>query len=392
VGALFKMLTKEKRLKKQILLLTTFVIVLIAGGRLYLDILHNKQVFNSKVKTTISQIQALVLLEQRRIDDFYTSRANYLLNNKPIIEAIKNKNREKLYNLVIKNYNILKKENKLFSIMHFHLADGSSFLRMHNPSIYGDNLLEIRPMIRFVHKNHKATEGFEVGKQHHDNEALQFRMAYPIFDSDGIYLGAVEFGVASSQIVLATLEILNYTHEEQKNSIQIALLHSSKELYHQKGENHLYKIGPYHLSKHSNFFEYILEKKLDFTKNSYILKKDTRTFLLRWNQVLLKNYDNKTEGTVLISFDITEDEKAYYISLSKSIVALIIVLIIMILFFNFGFNIFIKKLMKSHKELEIQHQFTQSLLNLQDNIIITTDGLYILSANRAFLNFFAVNQ
>ena len=386
------MLNEEKRLKKQILLIITIVIVLIAGSRLYIDILHNKEVFDSRVKTTINQIQTFVSLEQKRVHDFYSFRAKYLLNNKNIIEAMKNRDREKLYKLVVNNYKILKNENRFFSLMHFHLPNGNSFLRMHSPAKYGDNLLDLRPMIRAVHEEYKPTEGFEVGKMFHNHEALQYRIACPIFDADGIYLGALEFGVDSSQIVSATLEILNYTHEEDRNKIQITFLHSSDNLYHQKGEHHLYKIGPYNLAKHSDFFEYVLEEELDFLKNSHTIKKDSRTYLLQWNQVFLNNYDGKREGTVLISFDITNDEEIYYNSLIKSILAPIIVLIIMLLFFNWGFNYFMKKLMKSHNDLELQHKFTQSLLDLQDNIIITTNGLHILSCNTAFLKFFNVEK
>ncbi|MEA2100241.1 MAG: cache domain-containing protein [Campylobacterota bacterium] len=311
------MLTKEKQLKKYILLMITLVIVLIASVRLYIDVVNNKKVFDSKVETVINQIQILVSLEQNKIKDFYTSRASYLLQNKAIIKSIKDKDRDKLYQLILKNYNILKDENKFFSLMHFHLPDGKSFLRMHKRDVYGDNLLEARPIIAHVHKNHKEVDGFEVGKRLHNSEALQYRMVYPIFDADGFYLGALEFGVSSSQIVLATLEILNYTHQEDKNNIQIALLHSSKMLHHEDGKHHLYKIGPYNLAKHSDFFENILKDKLEFSKNSSIIKKDSRTYLLQWNQVLLKNHENKTDGTVLVSFDITKDERDYYNSLFK---------------------------------------------------------------------------
>lgn len=299
------------------------------------------------------------------------------------------KDRNRLYELVIYQYNILKDENPFFGIMHFHQPDGSSFLRMHKPEKYGDDLTEIRPMIDAVHKHQQATEGFEVGKMLHGSDALLYRMAFPIFDSD-VYLGTMEFGIGSSQIISAALETLQHTHSQDKNNIHIALLHSSKQLYHQSGEHHLYKIGPYNLAQHSDFFEYLLDKELNFSDNSHIIKKDQHTYLLRWNQVLLTNHDDKTEGTVLISFDITEDEKAYYSALVKAVAAPVIVLAIMLLFFNWGFNYFMKKLMRSHEELELQHTYTQSLLDLQENIIITTDGQQILSCNTAFLNFFNV--
>ncbi len=385
------MLRKEKRLKKQILLLITIVIVLIAGIRLYIDILNNKEVFENKVQLTIEQIQVLVSLEQKRITNFYASRAKHLLNNKKIIEAIKNRDRIKLQKLVDPNYKVLRKENKFFNIMHFHLADGSSFLRMHKPDIYGDDLSELRPMINYVHTTHKPVDGYEAGRMLHDGDDLQYRSVYPIFDLNDNYLGALEFGISSSQIISETLNIINYTHENHSNNIKIAILHSSAKLIHDhehKNQNELYNVGPYNLAQHSDFFEHILEQEIDFSKDSIIIKRGTCTYLLQWNQVFFRDYNGNIDGTILVSFNISEDKKAYYISLIKSIMAPVVVLIVMLLFFNFGFNSFMKKLMKSHKDLALQHKFTQSLLDLQDNIIVTTDGLHILSANRSLLNFF----
>lgn len=64
------MLTKEKQLKKQILLMITAIVLIVAGIRLYLDINHNKEIFDSKVQRATEHIQTVVALEQKKTSYF----------------------------------------------------------------------------------------------------------------------------------------------------------------------------------------------------------------------------------------------------------------------------------------------------------------------------------
>lgn len=79
---------------------------------------------------------------------------------------------------------------------HFHLPDNTSFLRMHKPDIYGDNLSDIRQSIVLTNSNKTATEGFEVGRVAHG-----FRFVYPLFDIQKNHLGSVEISFSSKQLL-----------------------------------------------------------------------------------------------------------------------------------------------------------------------------------------------
>ena len=48
--------------------------------------------------------------------------------------------------------------------LHFHFKDGTSFLRMHRPNIYGDNLFGIRESIEYVNTRKEKFVGFEEGR------------------------------------------------------------------------------------------------------------------------------------------------------------------------------------------------------------------------------------
>ncbi|MFW5815384.1 MAG: EAL domain-containing protein [Wenzhouxiangella sp.] len=75
-------------------------------------------------------------------------------------------------------------------LFHFHLPDGESFLRFHDPDRFGDDLTSVRESIRQVNATLKAVHGFEAGRL-----VAGYRSVYPIVDEDGVHLGSVEFSL-----------------------------------------------------------------------------------------------------------------------------------------------------------------------------------------------------
>ena len=72
---------------------------------------------------------------------------------------------------------------------HFFLPDGTSFLRMHAPSEYGDSLIASRPMIREALRRRGTVSGIERGR-----DGLGLRVVVPLFRGRD-FLGAVEYGM-----------------------------------------------------------------------------------------------------------------------------------------------------------------------------------------------------
>lgn len=91
--------------------------------------------------------------------------------------------------LSMKNHNLLQ--------LHFHLADGTSYLRFHKPERYGDDLLSIRHSVERVNREKQPINGFETGKVRSG-----FRYVYPVFWK-GHHLGSVEVSVTTKGILEA---------------------------------------------------------------------------------------------------------------------------------------------------------------------------------------------
>jgi diguanylate cyclase (GGDEF)-like protein/PAS domain S-box-containing protein len=92
--------------------------------------------------------------------------------------------RKALYTLLLPSYDNLGQE--YFRQVQYHFADGTSFLRMHKPERFGDDLLAVRPSVRIANKEQRFVEGFEVGRDYH-----AFRQVFPL-SKDEKHLGTVE--------------------------------------------------------------------------------------------------------------------------------------------------------------------------------------------------------
>lgn len=74
--------------------------------------------------------------------------------------------------------------------VQFHLAPATSFLRLQNPALFGDDLTRFRPMVVAVNREHTARKGVAIART---GPAI-FGIA-PIRGPDDAHIGSVEFGM-----------------------------------------------------------------------------------------------------------------------------------------------------------------------------------------------------
>ncbi|WP_126767220.1 diguanylate cyclase [Aliidiomarina iranensis] len=92
--------------------------------------------------------------------------------------------REALYRLMQPLYETLQFSN--VQQLHFHTTDNHSFLRMHRPNLYGDDLSDFRFSVKYVNENLEPFHGFEEGRIFNG-----YRHVYPMF-YQGAHVGSVE--------------------------------------------------------------------------------------------------------------------------------------------------------------------------------------------------------
>lgn len=126
-----------------------------------------------ELKQSISVHQTI---EKNRLDSVTymlqrLSRTVFTLTVTPeVVDLIRKGKRDALYT------HIKSLKCEYLKKIHFVLADGTSFLRVHKPHKYGDSLLKRRPIYADLLKQKKELHGFEVG-----TTESAYRNVFPIF-------------------------------------------------------------------------------------------------------------------------------------------------------------------------------------------------------------------
>jgi PAS domain S-box-containing protein len=134
--------------------------------------------------------------------------------------------RDRLYRHLFAAYESMKRQNLLQ--LQFHLADGTSFLRFHQPDRYGDPLFEARPSVRLCNTERRVVQGMEIGKIRSG-----FRYVFPLA-RDGRHLGSVEVSVTAKSIIDALKELgpeREYAYVLSKKLLDQFLLPDQRWLY-----------------------------------------------------------------------------------------------------------------------------------------------------------------
>ncbi len=108
--------------------------------------------------------------------------------------------RKQLSNAVTRSWHALKDDYTLRQL-HFHLPSGISFLRVHEPEKFGDDLTEIRHSIVAVNTQQIITSGFESGRVY-----AGIRGVVPVYAEDNetgtqVHVGALEAGTSFSRML-----------------------------------------------------------------------------------------------------------------------------------------------------------------------------------------------
>lgn len=148
------------------------------------------------------------------------------INNTAIRSLFEQRDRDGLYRYLKTNYKYL--ESIDFKQIHFHLPTNHSFLRMHKPERFGDDLTDIRYSIDFVNKNLMFISGLEMGRV-----VPGFRYVYPIINKNK-HLGSVETSFSVKAFVHKLEEVHDvHTHFLLKKEVYDKKIFDSYRKYYE---------------------------------------------------------------------------------------------------------------------------------------------------------------
>ena len=140
--------------------------------------------------------------------------------------AQRDRHRAELLELLGPSYAAMQRRN--LRQLHFHLADGTSFLRFHQPDRHGDALFEVRPSVRIANTERRVVAGFETGKV-----VAGFRYVYPLA-LDGRHLGSVETSVSFEAVRQVLVELAaerEYAFIMLRDAVEEKLFAGQERLY-----------------------------------------------------------------------------------------------------------------------------------------------------------------
>ena len=365
------------------------------------------QIFSSSILMYLGHYQYISILEMHTKHE--TIRANKIYKNvfkevnkvysvlsetiltEEVIETFAQKDREKLYSIVLPKFKELQKLNKYVENIHFHTADLHSFLRLHKPDRYGDDLSVFRPLLVKENQMRKKLYGLELGKH-----GLFYRIVLPIY-KDREYLGSMELGI-DIKFLLKRLnqfsELKSFMFLEKN---QTSLMHKFDEekakTYFQEYDSKQELLRYYGDEKLKKFLTLIGKKKSAINKVSYQVVSEKGEVYLIHNGLILKDYANKRIGSIVfmqkLNYYFDTVAIIRFISIATTVLLLLFSIALMyILIRRHTDNLHLKE--KELTELASMDQLTKIANRYSFNKIFTQE-LKINSRNLTSLSFLMVD-
>ena len=354
--------------KKSVLFIAlcfSILTVFIVSGTYYYITKKQENLLNSIYSSTNKNILKLT-------QSFLNDKENTTLS----IALALSKDNELHKNLATHNYNNFDYKNisEQFGISTKFKSIWIQIIDKQGVSVYrswtdkkGDSLLFRKDLKDFM-ENRKISTSISVGLY-----SMTMKSRIPIIDNENNFLGAIEvisqFNSISNNLKENNIDSIIITDKKFKDTIKFP--HSQT------------FIDDYYISNvnaNKDLINYLIKNKIEKYINidSYIIENDY--LISKYN---LHNEKNEQLGYILnfvkladIDFQIVESFKIQTVMTS--------IIILIILFFTFLIYLYTNYL----RQIKIEENKKQSILNSQQNIIVITDGKMLIDANQRLYDFF----
>ncbi|MEA1955087.1 MAG: PAS domain S-box protein [Campylobacterota bacterium] len=181
-------------------LILTTIFLIVCGLFVYL----NTQNKNERINLALDEQLKDLHIHYALTKDYFITDAKSIKNNiscnQKIIDIFsqaqnasdeeKDILRKELHQFLVPMYGRMKSRGLLQ--FQFVFKNNVSFLRMHKPNKFGDDLTDIRYSFKYANEIQQDIEGFEQGRTTH-----AFRYVFPFYDKKNNHLGAIEISLSS---------------------------------------------------------------------------------------------------------------------------------------------------------------------------------------------------
>lgn len=183
-------------LKVKVIGLVVLLLGLLVGGlSIYTNVLVTNLVTDNAKKTYEEQAVSIVEAIETKLTGTEVA-VNSVAMNEEVKKAFAERDRQGLQTMLQGSYEAIKDQVAQFQ---FHLPDSTSFLRLHQPEKFGDDLSSFRFTVNKANEDKETVRGIEEGVG-----GYGFRVVVPV-SYQGRHLGTVEYGGNFDQVFLSEL-------------------------------------------------------------------------------------------------------------------------------------------------------------------------------------------
>lgn len=348
----------------------SFLILMYLGHYQYITVLD--MTVSKKERDTAQIINSIF----EQIKDEYGRYAREIVSDQKIAEAFAKKDRNELLKLTMPIYKELKGYNKFLSNMHFHTADNHSFLRLHKPDSFGDNLSDIRQIIVKANISKMEQFGLEVGKH-----GVSYRVVFPVFYKEE-YIGAFELGLDIKYLVSK----LAVSNEYIPLFLMAKKVAEPISMYSQEVDDYLAKFSDeYYIIKYKSSTEE--ERVLDVIderivhEDNYFIKQNKKEYLV-FKSFVLNDYNERPVGYFVFKNEMDYYKNTILFIRWFSIITSVLIIIAIALLVNVLIRKYTKKLNEQKEILDFQAHH-DALTGLPNRILFADRlGQAIVKAQR----------
>ena len=310
-------------------------------------------------------------------DDFHSQHADELSKLIHKANGASEKERDKVREELLKSFMSFYSNRKLHSLEGMHIFDvnGHSLLRFHKRNKHDDPIIDLRPSLQSMLKDFTYKKGLEIGVYKES-----YRFQYPLF-YDGEFVGSYEYNISFKALQKEMEKFSSYHYFaifKSEDIEEVASLKTLKERYEKinaASENFYIQFSLFHHDSEKEHFDYILtleniQKSLrskEIQVIDYSYKGKNFDILVKPILDINKNHI----GYMLVFLDADHISELRYEIFADMFLASLLSLMLLV---------FIIK--------QIKHKiYTRELINMQQDILLVTDGKKIKDANRSFLKF-----
>ncbi len=253
--------------------------------------------------------------------------AEFVASMPDVQRVFASRDRQKLKDLMLPIYEKLHYKVNIDKFQ-FHVPPATSFLRLHKPEKFGDDLSSIRPTVVETNREKKPIKGLDLGRF-----GLAIRGVTPVFYGQQ-HIGSVEFGIAVNDALLK--------HLKQTYDFDAAIVISKDGQFRVQARTEGLKLDK---SIDAGIRKAMADEKVNFVR----LEDGGRHYLALCGP--LKDYAGKTEGAIVIPLDYTASISAVRKMTFAYILAGLLIIVLSAAYCSWFINKFIVRRIKHIKEV-----------------------------------------